>query len=116
MTDATHDHTSTAHHGYSDHRGHARRLFVGSLQAATGLDILWRRRRNRRECRRTDTSGGFDDCVPHIPDDEIGYTYACKGTGNGWLMVDVDGDPKDPEPECVNWGPDGKPKNPTTAD
>lgn len=31
-------------------------------------------------------------------------------------MLDIDGDPNPPAPECVNWGPDGKPNAPTTAD
>jgi hypothetical protein len=41
-------------------------------------------------------------CVPKIPDNEIGQEYACQGTGNGWLVLDVFGSGVQP-PECVNW-------------
>jgi hypothetical protein len=62
-----------------------------------------------------DTEGGLDDdCVPNLPDNEIGQQYVCQGTGNGWLVLDVFGDGVQP-PECVNWGGD-KPDEPTTAD
>lgn len=61
-----------------------------------------------------DTEEIEDDCVPYIPDDEIGQEYACQGIGNGWLVLDVFGAGVQP-PECVNWG-DDKPENPTAAD
>ncbi|NJK32409.1 MAG: hypothetical protein HC927_08360 [Deltaproteobacteria bacterium] len=53
-------------------------------------------------------------CAPFDPDlGIIGNEYACQGTGNGWLVLDVYGDGKQP-PACVNWGPKGKPKDDAT--
>ncbi|NJK33007.1 MAG: hypothetical protein HC927_11675, partial [Deltaproteobacteria bacterium] len=44
-----------------------------------------------------------------------GNAFACRGAGNGWLVLDVEGVGKQ-SPECVNWGPEGKPKEPTADD
>jgi hypothetical protein len=53
-------------------------------------------------------------CAP-LEAKDLGYAYECQGTGNGWLTLTVYPVGKQP-PECVNWGENGKPGNPTTAD
>ncbi len=58
---------------------------------------------------------GIEGCVPSIEPSAIGYEYSCQGNGNGWLVLDVVPTGTQP-PECVNWGPDGRPANPSTAD
>lgn len=59
-----------------------------------------------------------EGCVPFEPGDEsIGYQYACQGIGNGWLVIEIDGDNAGAlPPECVNWGPEGKPEEVATTD
>lgn len=59
---------------------------------------------------------GPDDgsCTP-FPPDLVGNEYTCQGIGNGWLVLTVHPVGGQP-PECVNWGANGKPEEPTTAD
>jgi hypothetical protein len=70
----------------------------------------------------TDETGGPGgaSCVPLDPGDEsVTYQYACQGTGNGWVVLDiVDTVEGALPPACVNWGPEGKPDDhePTSAD
>lgn len=54
-----------------------------------------------------------DGCAPG--DVPSGFAHACLGTGNGWLNLNIQGKGNEP-PQCVNWGPEGKPENPTIAD
>lgn len=56
-------------------------------------------------------------CVPLSADNPnlATYTYPCQGQGNGWLSLVVFGEGPLP-PECVNWGPEGKPNGSATTD
>jgi hypothetical protein len=53
-------------------------------------------------------------CAPFGPGID-GYEYPCQGLGNGWLKLRVYPVGEQPT-ECVNWGEQGRPDNPTVAD
>ena len=70
----------------------------------------------------TSTETGYSDdgeidpeCVPFENPSEQGYGFECQGIGNGWLEVAIN-PVGDRPPECVNWGDEGKPEDPTTDD
>jgi hypothetical protein len=53
--------------------------------------------------------------VPPLDDDQVGHTYECHGSGNGWLQLSVY-----PigarDPECLSWGDQPRPEHPTVDD
>jgi hypothetical protein len=53
-------------------------------------------------------------CAP-LNDDQVGHTYECHGSGNGWLQLSVY-----PigarDPECLSWGDQERPEHPTVDD
>jgi hypothetical protein len=54
------------------------------------------------------------ECAP-LKDNQVGYTYECHGSGNGWLQLSVY--PIGPrDPECLSWGDQQRPKHPTVDD
>lgn len=68
-----------------------------------------------------DTTGGETGngpgeslCAP-FDNGETGMSYACQGTGNGWLEVSIYPLGAQP-PECLEWDEAGKPNAPTSAD
>jgi hypothetical protein len=57
---------------------------------------------------------GPDECAP-LEDHQVGHTYECHGSGNGWLQLSIY--PIGTQaPECLSWGDQQKPKDPTIDD
>jgi hypothetical protein len=55
-----------------------------------------------------------DGCTP-LMDDQVGHTYECNGSGNGWLQLSIYPIGAQ-DPECLSWGDQPKPKHPTGDD
>jgi hypothetical protein len=61
-------------------------------------------------------TGGIEtpECSP-LEDDQVGHTYECHGSGNGWLQLSIHPIGAQ-DPECLSWGNQPKPKHPTVGD
>jgi hypothetical protein len=56
----------------------------------------------------------LDECAP-LEVDQVGHTYECHGSGNGWLQLSVY-PVGSRDPECLSWGDQQRPEHPTVDD